>query len=328
MSTFEALGAARRGGYNVNSEDGRAEPVIGAAVTASTFGILRVRPLLGRTLIAADEVVGAPAVVVLSHDLWQSRLEGDPDVVGQTVRIGRVPHTVVGVMPEDFLFPYRDHLWLPLRVKESAEPGEQAPVHLIFGRLSDGISPEEAQLELSTLGARMAAEFPVTHARLEPRVVPFTTGLFGFSGRGLKDEVGFYVFQVLAVLVLAVACANIGMLIFARTASRSSELAVRTALGASRTRIVAQLFTEALVLAVLAAGVGLVLANWISGRFEWLLDLMPYWIDLGMTPRTVLFGLSLAVFSAAIVGVVPALKVTGKSGAAEYSTRVGEPIGR
>lgn len=119
---------------------------------------------------------------------------------------------------------------------------------------------------------------------------------------------------MLALLVLVVACANIGMLIFARTATRSSEFAVRTALRASRARVVGQLFTEALVLAVMAAGLGLFLADRVAAlRFDWLLNFLPYWIDLGVHPGTVVRALSLAVFSAAVVGVTPALKATGKS---------------
>ena len=134
------------GSYNVISEDGRAAPVQGAEVTASTFAILRVPPLLGRTLIPADEVIGAPNVVVIGYDLWQARLAGDPDVVGRSIQIGRVQHTVVGVMPNAFLFPYREHLWLPPRLPVLANEARGRLLG-VFGRLSDGVSPEEAQAE-------------------------------------------------------------------------------------------------------------------------------------------------------------------------------------
>ncbi len=317
LTTFEAVGAATIGAsYNVISEDGRAAPVQGAEVTASMFNILRVRPQLGRTLISADEAISAPKVVVIGHDLWQSRLGGDPDVVGRTIRIGGVLRTVVGVMPEEFLFPLRDNLWLPLRVNVLADEEGQERAHTIFGRLSDGISSEEAQAELTAVGRRMAIEFPETHARLQPEVVPLTIGLGGLRKGGLRADPEFYAFQGLALLVLVVACANVGMLIFARTAARSSELAVCTALGASRTRVISQLFTEALLLAVLSAGVGLLIADRIIlSRIAPARDKLPlpYWLDFGVTPDTVFWALSLAVFSAAVVGVVPALKVTGKA---------------
>ena len=314
LTTFEAVGAATmRASYNVISEDGRVAPVQGAEVTASTFDILRVPPLLGRSLISADEVIGAPNVVVIGYYLWQSRLGGDPDVVGRSIRIGGVPHTVVGVMPEEFLFPFRDHLWLPLRVNVLANEESQERAHAVFGRLSHGISSEEAEVELAAVWRRSGLEPPDVHAQLQPEVVPFAIGLLGEP----RANPEFYGFQAVALLVLVVACANVGMLIFARTATRSSELAVRTALGASRTRIIAQLFTEALVLAVLAVGVGLLIADRIIlsrlSRFDWFLDELPYWLDFGVTRETVFWALSLAVFSAAVVGVVPALKVTGKA---------------
>jgi putative ABC transport system permease protein len=314
LTAFETLGAAATGiSYNVISEDGRAAPVPAAEVTASTFDVLRVRPLLGRTLLPEDEVVGAPAVVVIGHDLWQSRLDGAPDVIGRAIRIGRVPHVVVGVMPEGFLFLFRDQLWLPRRTDVLGEASGDEARHLVFGRLADGVSPDEAQAELSAFGQRMALEFPSTHTMRLPEVVPFSIGYFGMPKGGMQGRPEWYVIQVLAMLVLVVACANVGMLLFTRTVTRAEELAVRSALGASRARVVSQLFAEALVFAVLAAGMGLLFGDWLSGQFDFLLPLAPYWTDLGVTRATVFWALLLAVFSAAVVGVIPALKVTGKS---------------
>ncbi len=315
LTAFSALAMTTRGAsYNVIAEDGRAAPIRGAEVTASTFDIVRVRPLLGRTLIAADELAGAPRVVVISHDLWQSRLGADPEVLGRSIRIGGVPRTVVGVMPQGFLFPIRDHLWIPLRVTAATDDHERGRPRIVFGRLSDSVSPEEAQAELMAVGQRMAIASPETHGRLRNEVVPFTIGLFGAGKEGLRGEAGFYGFQVLALLVLAIACANVGMLILARTATRSGEIAVRTALGASRTRVVTQMFTESLVFAVLAAGVGLLIADQISSTlFGWLLDALPYWTNFRVTLATVGWALVLAVLSAGLVSVIPALKVTGKA---------------
>jgi predicted permease len=314
LTTFESLAASTRGAlYNVASDDGAALPVHGAEVTASMFAITRVAPLLGRGLSTADEALGAPDVVVISHDLWQSRFGSDPDIVGKSIRIGGVSRAVVGVMPDGFLFPVRDHLWLPAHLRPSVDTHDGPPL-IVFGRLADKVTPAEAETELVAASARLAQDFPELHARLEAAVVPYTIGLFGAGKDGLQGEAGFYAFQMLALMVLVVACANVGMLILARTATRSAELAVRTALGASRTRVVAQLFTEALVFAVLAAGIGLLVADRIAAnRFDWMLDRLPYWIDFGVTPTTTLWGLVLAVFSAGLVSVVPALKVTGRA---------------
>ena len=313
LASFEAMGAATiRVSYNVMSDDGRAAPVPSAELTASAFDVLRVRALLGRTFIPADEVIGAPEVALIGYDFWQSRLDGDPDVVGRSIRIGGVPHTIVGVMPEGFLFPFQDQLWLPLRVNMFTEVSGDEGRHLVFGRLAADVSAEEAQAEVTGVGRRLAIEFPGTHERLEAEVLPFALGYFGMPKSGWRSMPQMYVLNVLALMVLVVACANIAMLIFTRTATRAGELAVRSALGASRTRIVSQLFTEALVFAVLAAGMGLLFGDWLSGRFEWILRLAPYWTDLGVTRVTAFWALSLAVLSAGVVGVIPALKVTGK----------------
>jgi len=318
LATFDALGAARGGAYNVDVQESLSPPVPGAEVTASTFEILRVPPLLGRTLGPADEVAGAPEVVVIGFDLWQSRLAGDPGVIGRSVRLGGVSHTVVGVMPQGFRFPVNQELWLPLRQQPGGAASGEGPRLAIFGRLADGASPEEAQAEVAALGPR--ADLGPRDGRLLPEVVPFPFLYLQFPRGGVRTaEPGFYLIQLLALLLLGVACTNVGLLLFARTATRSAELAMRTALGASRWRIVSQLFTESLVLAVLAAGAGLLLIDQLSrlllsgalGTVD-LLALLPWWIDPGVTLQTVLWALGLAVISAVVAGVVPALKVTGK----------------
>jgi len=313
LTSFEALAATtRRASYNIITEDGRAAPVKGAEVTASAFDILRVAPQLGRTLVSDDEVIGAPDVVVIGYDFWQSRLIGTPDVIGQTIRIGGVPHSVVGVMPDGFLFPYRSRVWLPLRVNVLADAQDQRQAHMIFGRLSDGVSIDEAQAELSTAGRRLSMDFPEVYGRLRSEVVPFAIGFFVLPKGGFQSVWAFRLIQLAALIVLIIACANVGMLTFTRTAARMGEVAVRTALGASRTRVVSQLFTETLIFAVLAAGMGLLLGEYASIQFDVLLDMLPYWVDFGITRQTVIWALSLAVLSACVVGVVPALKVTGK----------------
>jgi putative ABC transport system permease protein len=317
LGSFESLAAATVGAsYNIVSPDGQSAPVHGAEVTASVFDILRTAPLLGRTLIAADEIAGAPAVAVIGYDLWRSRFASDAEVVGRPVQVGGVAHTIVGVMPEGFRYPYRDDLWLPLRMGGfvDAPGGWEGAHHLVFGRLVDGVAPDQAELELVTLHQALAAEAPASHARLQPEVAPFAAGIFDAPADGFVSDPEFYAMQLLFVLVLVVACTNVGMLTLARTAMRSSELAVRTALGAGRGRIVSQLFVESLVLAVLAAGLGLLLGDQVVLPWMgWLLDQGPAWLDFGVQPETVVWAISLSVLSAAVVGMVPALKATGKS---------------
>lgn len=315
LTTFEALGAARASAYNVRSDDGLTPPVQGAEVTASTFDVLRVAPFLGRTFGATDEVIGAPSVAIIGYDLWQSLLGGDPEIVGRDVRIGGVPHTVVGVMPKEFLFPIRHQLWLPLRERPTAEPREGASL-TVFGRLKERVTEEAAQAELTTVSRRTALAFPEAQEWLQTEVVPFSyVTISGAPKGGIKALPEFYISQILTLVLLMVACTNVGMLIFARTAARSGELAVRTALGASRSRIISQVFTEALVLAVLAAGIGLLLLHWLPTRLISITTTvaLPYWVDFGVGRETVLWTLVLAVFSAGVAGIVPAIRVTGRS---------------
>jgi putative ABC transport system permease protein len=310
LSTFEAIAAARTDPFNVISDDGRASPIRGSEITGAAFQILRVPPLMGRTLIPSDEVPGAPDVVLISFDMWQSRLAGASDVVGTTIRIGTTPHEVVGVMPEGFLFPMRDLLWVPLRDRPTEYERGMGPDIIIFGRLADGASIEEAQAELTNIGTRLASEFPQTNERLVPRVMPYTAMMVGLDP---GDRVEIYFVQLIALVLLAIVCGNVGTLILARTSTRSGELAIRTALGASRMRIVSQLFVESLVLAVVSAGIGLFLGDLFANAFAQRAFLeAPFWFDLGVKPKTVAFALSVATFCAVIAGVVPALKSTGK----------------
>lgn len=310
-SSFAEMGAATASLFNLMLDDEQATPIRGARVTASTFSILRVPPLLGRTLMPTDEVPGAPPVVVLAHDVWRSRFGADPAIVGKSIRIGTDQHTIVGIMPEDFFFPVREALWLPLSIDPTSADLD-ARDYRIFGRLNDGATPEMARAEFEVIGQRAAHDLPESHARLSPLVLSYTPGLFGIR-ESLKNDGGFYFVQSLAILILVVACSNVGMLVFTRTTARARELAVRTALGASRARIVSQLFVESLVLALAAAGVGLFAADQIAdASLQWIDDILPVWFDLGVTPRTAAWALTLAALSAVVMGVIPALRVTGE----------------
>lgn len=338
LTTFEALGAYRHVQHNlIVGEDGVGAAVAGAVVTASTFSILRVPPLMGRALMAEDEAPGGARVVVIGEDVWRSRLAGDPDVVGRTVRVGGVPHTVVGVMPASFLFPVHEELWLPLRDRPTGEPGVGAALRA-FGRLADGATVEAAQREVEEVERRVEGAFPSDRAPRRAEVLSFPVMATGGSKGGASADPDNWLATVVGLLILGVACANVGLLIFARTATRASELAVRTALGASRARIVGQVFVEALVLAVIAAGLGLLLLAWLPPRvMGWLWSEasvgggMPWWFDFSVRPLTVAKALALAVVSAAVAAALPALRLTGRaasrnlqrSGAGGWSVRFG-----
>lgn len=324
LTAFEALGAVRAVSQNLDAGSGVGVPVAGAEVSASAFSILRTPALLGRGLQPEDEEPGAPPVVVLGHDVWRSRFAGDPAVVNRTVRVGGVDHTVVGVMPDGFSFPVGQQLWVPLGERSAGEPGRGVPLQ-VFGRLAEGASPAAARTELEVVARRLRAEHPEAYEKVRAEAVPFTIALQGLPQGGYGSLADIWLIQLIALALLVVACANVGLLIFARTAMRSAELAVRAALGAGRTRIVAQVFVEVLVLAVLSTGVGLLLIELGANRLLaalWSPESggVPWWVDLGVTPVTMLAALLLAVLSATIASIVPALRVTGR--------RIQEPLRR
>ena len=317
LTSFEALAAYRTGAYSVASGSGPGPRVSGAEVTASNFGILGVAPLMGRTLGEGDEAVGAPDVVLIGRDVWMGRFDGDPEIVGRQVAIAGVPHTVVGVMPGGFRFPHSQQLWIPLRQPPTNGPAEGDPLW-IFGRLGDGVSEAEAHAEVVALGDRMSEAFPEMRAGLRGEVVPFGLTLFALPRQSFVTIPEFYGVQLAGLLLLFVACANVAMLMLARSATRFRELAVRAALGASRWRVLSQMFAETLVLTLLATGLGLLAADRLYGwLFRQLVPdsggaLFPYWLDLGVTAEVVLWGIALAALSAVLAGVLPALKVTGR----------------
>lgn len=308
---FAALGAYRSGTFGVAEASEPARPVYGARLTASVFDMLRTPPLLGRVLDRGDETPGAPDVAVIGHDLWRSRFGADPDVVGRTLRVAGGLHTVVGVMPVGFHFPHLHQVWLPLR---DTERGAASDVQVI-GRMADGVQEAEAQAALTATGLLPRPDEP-GRERLQPEAVPFALGAVGLPRGGVDALPEFVFFQIAALVLLLVACGNVAMLVFARTATRFREMAVRTALGASRSRIVVQIFVETLVLAVGAAAVGVAVIAWGMDRVN--LGALageaavPYWLSFRPTARTVFWALGLAVASATVAGVVPALRITGR----------------
>ena len=313
LRSVTELGAWRDVTRNLIVAAGNARPVEVAEMTASGFRVADGAPLLGRVLVAADEQAGAPSVAVLGYEVWRTRFGSDPAVLGRTVQLGNDYATVVGVMREGFAFPVSHELWVPLRTGNPDQAPRSGPAITIFGVLAPGATLETAQAELTTLGRAAAIERPATHEHLQPRVTPYAE-LF-FSAPSGEDFGIFFSIYFFAVMLLVLICGNIALLMFARAATRESELVMRTALGATRGRIVVQLFAEALVLGGVAAAVGLAAAdfalrNWGLAFLEVNLGRLPFWFDLRLSPATVLFAIGLTLLGSAIAGVMPALKVT------------------
>ena len=308
LRSIDGLGAYRAERRNLIA--GNTPPVLirTVALTATAFRTAHVTPLIGRGLLDADETPGAPGVVVLGYDVWQRSFEGRKDVVGSTVKLGRTPVTVVGVMPERFGFPASYHAWTPLQLRASYGALEGEPISII-GRLKPGITLEQANAELRVLRERAAAALPATHAHLRPVVARL-----GRGSEAPADLVGLALRVVPSLLVLLLACTTVGTLFYARTAIREGEMALRSALGASRARIISQLFVEALVLASIAAAAGLFAAD---RTLRWGIETVaegkegvPFWMVPGLGITTILYAGGLAVAGAAMVSLLPALRVT------------------
>jgi putative ABC transport system permease protein len=313
LKTVRDAGAFRSAVRAVGANDGRAEPGRGAEMSAAGFRVARVKPLLGRYLLDDDERVGAPLVVVLGHEIWSARFASDSAIVGKRVKIGGVPHTVVGVMPAGFAWPINHNMWLPLRLEANPEPRE-GPVLYAFGRLAPEATLEDARTEVEALGDRLAKVSPRTHESLRARILPFAQSWFELDDP--ETQLMYRGLQIAAMLLLLIICVNIAILVYARTATRHGEIAVRSALGASRSRIVAQLVGEALVLAAVGATVGLALISVIAAQMDTILTAassIPFWMKIGISAKTVGFLIALAVLAALVIGVVPALQITGRN---------------
>ena len=296
-------GAYRRTTRNYNTAAGPAGPVSVAEMSAAGFRVARVAPHLGGFFVEDDERADAPPVVVIGEDIWRSHFSADPKAIGQRVQFDGKSHTVIGIMPDAFAFPIRDEFWTPLR----ATVRERATV---FARLAAGASLERANAELESLGLLPSAAVGANPGRLSARVVPYIHGINGEPNPWLPR-----VAPVLFALLLLPPCINIAVLMYARTVARQGELAARTALGASRRRIVAQVFIEVLLLSAASAGAALVLALWVTDVLSYMIVLgnRAFWIRFGLSYGTILFAAAMALLAALIAGAIPALRATSRS---------------
>jgi predicted permease len=313
LRTVEDIGAFRFVQRNLIVGEHVGEPVEAAEISAAAFKVTGVAPLMGRVLVDEDESPQSPAVVVLGHGLWKMRFGADPEVLGRVVRLGATQATVVGVMPEGFAFPIRQNLWTPLRVRALPQEPGQGPFLRVFGRLATGIELPQAQAELATFGSRVAEQFPKQYEHLQPQVLPYAESIFAIPHDFLV-RAGIHSINAFAALFLVVVCGNVALLMFARAATREREILVRRALGAARSRIVMQLFAEALVLAAIAAVLGLTASDF---ALKWALAAMsteaegwPFWLEGGLSATTLTYSAWLTLLAAVVAGVVPALKIT------------------
>ncbi|MEK9499641.1 ABC transporter permease [Gaopeijia maritima] len=306
VSQFAYLGEARSESVNIalGGVDGGVEAVEAARVSPGIFGHLPWRPVLGRLLVADDARSGAAPVALIRRSLHERRFGGDSEVIGRTLEITGVDHVIVGVLPDEAGFPDQNELWLPHPEVGTATAG-QSPA----GSRFIAILGEQAEVEAA--GARLQ-QLSDQRVGADPSLVPLRFRVRPLAHILVTPQIylGIATFLSILVAVLMVIAANVGNLVMARTSQRSGELAVRTALGASRARIVGQLFAESLVMAALAAVLGLAAAGAVLEFYDGLLDELPFWVDLHVAPDTAAAVVLLALLATVVATVAPALKAT------------------
>jgi predicted permease len=314
LRTVSDVGAFRPAVMSITGNDGRTEGLRGVEMSASGFRVARVPPLLGRYLIDSDERPSAAPVVVLGYDAWRAVFNGDSSVIGRSISVNAVSHSIVGVMPPGFEFPVSYSIWTPLRLDAVDYARHTGPGLFVFGRLAKGATLDQARTELTTVSAAAARAYPATNDNMRARVLPFSQSWFDLDDADMGQA--FWIMEIIVVFLVVVICVNVATLIYARTATRQTEITVRSALGATRGRIVAQLFGEACVLAACGAGVGLGLLSFLISRAQDALAQfgvtgIPFWIRFDVSGATLAYIVALAVLGALIIGVLPALQVTG-----------------
>ena len=276
----------------------------GAAITWDMFPILGVAPILGRHFNAEDDRPGAEPVVMLSHEVWQRRYQGDPSLVGRSVSVNGRPHTVIGIMPPKFNFPEDQKIWValgPLAINDE----RTARSLFAFGRLKPGADIMQAREDLKSMSAALAREYPKTSDGWSANARPL-------SDEFIPDDVRLVLLTMMGAvtIVLIIACANVANLMLARASGRQREFCVRAALGAGRSKLITQLLVECVLLGLASAPLGLAIAY----LGVWLLDQavppgqVPYYIHWEISARGITYTIVVAALTGLVFGLAPALQ--------------------
>jgi putative ABC transport system permease protein len=308
QTSFEQFAAFEMASLNVVVRAGQPVRLAGAFLTANGFAVMGARPLVGRTFVDTDSAPNAAPVIVLGYGPWVTHFGGDPNVVGRTVRANGQPATIIGVMPAGFGFPSSQEAWMPLRADPLEIPRGGGPSLIAYGRLKPGVGVSGAQADLATIAARIAGRYPDTNRNLIPVIQPYTDMMSGDQNAHLAMALT----MATGFGVLLIACANVANLLLARAAARTREVAIRTALGAGRRRIVSQLLAETLALAVAGTAAGLAIAEAGIALFNRSIvdSNPPFWIDVRLDAMPLVFAAALTGLAALLSGAVPAWRAS------------------
>ncbi len=315
---FSGLAADTGALMNVSGEGLLPDRVHGAYVSANSFRLLRVTPILGRDFMPDDDRGGAASVALISHGVWIDRYGSDPGIVGRSIKVNDTPTTIVGVMPPDFSFPFIARMWQPLSqapAMAAAEPGRAQRNLSVTGRLLDSATRQQAQSDVEAIALRLAQDYPATNQGTRFAVSELKEDVERNSRPMLMTMMGAVSF------VLLVACANLANLLLARSAARSREIAIRASLGATRWRIVRQLLIECSLLAACGGALGLALSYYGVREIAIAFNVMepgaafanstrPYWLDISMGGYPYVFVGALCLFTTLAFGLIPALHVS------------------
>jgi predicted permease len=302
--TLARLAAAEPFSFDYEAADG-AVRFRNARVTEDFFPILGTTPILGRTFQPRDYVPGQDRVVVLSHRLWSARFASDSGIIGRILVLDSVPQMVVGVMPREFEFPRRQDIWSPKIFTEEERQSRTAAYYTVIGRIRPGVSVEAAHRDARTIAAQLAREYPNSNMNVGISVIPLPELLLGPARNALLVLLGA------VACVLLIACANVANLQLASAVRRQREFAIRSAIGAGSSRLIRQLLTESLLLAVLGAGTGLVLAQLgLAGIRSLAPADIPRIEQLGLSGPVLAFALLLTVLTALLFGLAPIVRAT------------------